>query len=220
MAARMHVVSGTGERESFRPDDFLAFYRRIRQRFEEFVASGPDVYPLPVSHCSICEFLARCEQRWIDDDHLTLVARLRRDQAARLEARGVPTLEALAQAPDDARPPQMHPRTFASLRDQAAMQLEARRTDVHAAKTLPVEPVRGYSLLPPPSPGDLFFDIEGDPFWTPARGLEYLWGIVETGGGAPRFLPIWAHDRAEERAAVERVIDLSGERAPSAPPPH
>ena len=74
MPARMHVVSGTGERESFRPDDFLAFYHRIRRRFEDFHAAGDEVYPLPVSHCSICEFLERCEQRWIDDDHLTLVA--------------------------------------------------------------------------------------------------------------------------------------------------
>src|SRR5206468_11486847 len=87
--------------------------------------------------------------------------RLRRDQAARLEARGVPTLAALAEAPDDARPPQMHPATFESLRDQAAMQLAA-RGGTHRTKVLPVEPGRGFSLLPPPSPGHLFFDIEGD----------------------------------------------------------
>ena len=31
----------------------------------------------------------------------------------------------------------------------------------------PPEPARGFELLPPPSDGDLFFDIEGDPFWEP-----------------------------------------------------
>ena len=219
MPSRMHVVSGTGERESFRPDDFLAFYRRVGRRFEEIVASGAEVYPLPVSHCAICEFQARCEQRWIEDDHLTLVARLRRDQAARLEARGVPTLAALAAAPDDARPPQMHPATFESLRDQAAMQLAA-RTGPHRTKVLPVEPGRGFSLLPPPTPGDLFFDIEGDPFWTPARGLEYLWGIVELDRGTPRFLAFWAHDRDAERRAVEAVIDLIRDRLARDPAMH
>ncbi len=144
MPARMHVVSGTGERESFRPDEFLAFYRGVRARFEEFVARGEDVYPLPVSHCAICDFQARCEKRWVDDDHLTLVARLRRDQAARLEARGVPTLAVLAVASDDARPPQMHPATFESLRDQAAMQLAA-RGGMHRTKVLPVDPGRSRS---------------------------------------------------------------------------
>ena len=28
--AAMHVVTGTGERESFRPDDYFAYYRRLR----------------------------------------------------------------------------------------------------------------------------------------------------------------------------------------------
>ena len=71
------------------------------------------------------------------------------------------------------------------------------------------EPSRGFELLPAPSDGDLFFDIEGDPFWEPGRGLEYLWGFVDTGGA---FRPFWAHDRAQERRAVEGVIDLIRER--------
>jgi predicted RecB family nuclease len=217
---RMHVVAGTGARESFRVEEFLAFYRRVRARFEAAVAAGIDPYPLPVDHCSICEFLPRCEARWIGDDHLTLVARLRRDQAKRLEEQGVPTLAALAEAPNEARPAQMHPQTFEALRDQAAMQLAVRRTGVHDRKLLPLEPGRGYALLPPSSPGDLFFDIEGDPFWTAARGLEYLWGIVELEGGEPRFRAYWAHDRAEERNAVEDVIDLIRERLERDPALH
>ncbi len=34
--------------------------------------------------------------------------------------------------------------------------------------------------------GDLFFDIEGDPFWEAGKGLEYLWGIVDTAGAFRR----------------------------------
>ncbi len=56
----------------------------------------------------------------------------------------------------------------------------AARANGHAWKVLAPEPTRGFELLPPPSGGDLFFDIEGDPFWEPGRGLEYLWGIVDT----------------------------------------
>ena len=78
----------------------------------------------------------------------------------------------------------------------------------------PPEPARGFELLPPPSAGDLFFDIEGDPFWEPGRGLEYLWGFVDT---ARAFTPFWAHDRAQERRAVEGVIDLIRERRAADP---
>ena len=81
----------------------------------------------------------------------------------------------------------------------------AARSGAHAWKVLAPEPKRGFELLPPPSAGDLFFDIEGDPFWEPGRGLEYLWGFVDT---ARAFRPFWAHDRAEERRAVEATIDL------------
>jgi hypothetical protein len=37
----------------------------------------------------------------------------------------------------------------------------------------------GLALLPDPSPGDLFFDFEGDPFFSHGEGLEYLIGAVE-----------------------------------------
>jgi predicted RecB family nuclease len=213
---RMHVVLGTRERESLRVADFLAYYHRVRDRFVRAVAAGIDVYPLPVSFCDRCDFKLRCESVWRADDHLSLVARMRRDQIRRLEANGVTTVDALAQAPDVARPAQMPPRTFETLRDQAAMQVGA-RTARHTWKVLEPEPKRGFELLPEPSDGDLFFDIEGDPFWEPARGLEYLWGIVDAAGA---FRPFWAHDRAQERRAVEGVIDLIRERRAADPTLH
>ena len=52
----MHVLLGHGERDSFRPREFMPYYRRVRARFLEAVAAGLDTYPLPVSHCAICDF--------------------------------------------------------------------------------------------------------------------------------------------------------------------
>jgi uncharacterized protein len=208
----MHVALGSSARESFRPSEFSAYYRRVRGRFLAAVAAGLDTYPLPVEHCGICDFRQLCEERWERDDHLVRVANMRRDQIKRLAATGLTTLEALATASDDQRPASMHPATFEAFRDQAALQLEFRRSGVHKTRLLLPEPSRGFALLPPPSAGDLFFDIEGDPFWEPARGLEYLWGVVETDGGAPRYHAFWAHDRAEERQALETFVAFVHER--------
>ncbi len=216
MPERMHVVLGTHERESLRVADFLAYYHRVRERFVSAVEAGIDVYPLPVSFCDRCDFQQRCESRWRADDHLSLVARMRRDQILRLKREGIATVAQFAQAPDAARPQTMAPRTFETLRDQAAMQVAA-RANGHAWKVLPSEPARGFELLPPPSDGDLFFDIEGDPFWEPGRGLEYLCGIVDSAGA---FRPFWAHDRAQERRAVEGVIDLIREGRAADPALH
>ena len=72
--AEMHVVTGLGERESFRPDDYAAYYRRLRARFLDAVEQRRPTYPYPVDFCGLCVFLALCKERWAEDDHLTLVA--------------------------------------------------------------------------------------------------------------------------------------------------
>ena len=107
----------------------------------------------------------------------------------------------------------MAPRTFETLRHQAALQLGHRRTGEHRYDLLEPVPERGLGLLPQPPDGDLFLDFEGDPFFT-ARGLEYLTGLMDANGG---FTAIWAHSFEEERAAFERLIDLLHERLAATP---
>lgn len=197
----MHVVLGTGMRESFRPGDFAAYYRRVRDRFAGFVADPPATYPYPCEHCSICDFQEACKQRWENDDHLVRVANIRRDQIERLGAVGITTLTELAQAPPGTQIPRMASSTFEKLRDQAELQLGA-DPPWHV---LEPEPERGFGLLPEASPGDLFFDMEGDPFFEPGRGLEYLFGVWSQDGD---YEAIWARDRAGEQEAFERLVDL------------
>jgi predicted RecB family nuclease len=208
----MHVVNGLGEQETFRPDDYLAYYRRLRERFLTAVEKRADSYPYPVEHCGLCEFLHRCQQRWEQDDHLTLVAGVSRAQVERLTAAEITTLEALGDAPPETRVRKMRPTTFAKLRHQAELQLQRRRSGEHRVDLLPVESERGFALLPEPNPGDLWLDLEGHPWFEPARGLEYLFGWIELEDGEPRYECLWAHDRDEERTAFEQLIDTIAER--------
>ena len=77
-----------------------------------------------------------------------------------------------------------------------------------------IEPERGLASLPPPSPGDLSFDIEGDPYAFD-DGLDYLFGLLDTDGD---FEAIWSRDEGDEfsldgeRRAFERLIDLIMDR--------
>ena len=66
----------------------------------------------------------------------------------------------------------------------------------------PAAPGKGFDLLPAPDPGDIFYDIEGDPHVE--GGLEYLHGLWAPDTG---FRAIWAHDRDAERAALAAVLD-------------
>ena len=83
----------------------------------------------------------------------------------------------------------------------------------------PADAGRGLSALPEPSPWDLFFDIEADP-WATEVGLEYLLGVVEEVDGEPRYLDIWATSQEEEKAAFERFIRLVIDRLDAHPEMH
>jgi uncharacterized protein len=207
----MHVLLGVGERRALRPADFAAYHRRVRAGFLAAVGSAAPTEPYRVEHCGLCEFRVQCDARWKEEDHLLLVAGIRRDHVTRLRAAGVGTLAALAAAPT-AGVADVTPHAFQALRDQAALQLLERTTGELTWHPLPVEPERGFERLPRPSPGDVIFDIEGDPFWEPARGLHFLFGLLTRDDGTWRYRPVWAHDRDGERRALEAVVDIFSER--------
>ena len=216
----MRVLLGTGEPVELRYTDFAAYYRRVKESFTAALARGGVTEPYRVDHCNLCEFRRVCEERWEREDHLLLVANIRRDSVTKLRAAGIPTLAALGGAPVARKVPQLAPHTFETLRDQAALQLHTRATGALTWHALESEPGCGFAKLPPPTDGDVIFDIEGDPFWEPARGLHFLFGLLVRDGGAWRYRAIWAHDRAGERTAFETLIDFFRERRARHPGMH
>jgi len=210
----LHVVTGGGGATRLPLAHFQAYYRRARARAEA-AAFGPPAatYPEPVEHCGICRWQPVCLARRRADDHLTLVAGMRRSQVARLAGAGVDTVAALAAAEAGPPPAGLAPATFARLAAQARLQLGQRASGrAHHELVLPVEEGRGLCRLPPPSPGDMFFDIEGDPF-AGDGGLEYLLGVVEPGApGGPAYHAFWGHDATGERHAFEAFMDLVAAR--------
>ena len=87
------------------------------------------------------------------------------------------------------------------------MQVHERSTGEQGYELLAPEEERGFARLPEPREGDLFFDMEGDPFYE-GDGLEYLFGVTRVEDGAPVFQAFWARDRREEKAAFEAFIDF------------
>jgi predicted RecB family nuclease len=214
---RIHVLLGSGEQQSFRPEEFAAYYRRVRSRLEQFVAGPPPTEPYPVDHCGICDFKALCDEYWDRVDHLSRVAGLYRTQIEKLAATGITTFAALGSAPPEPVPAGINPDSWAKLREQAELQLHARETGEDVFRLLPPQPEAGFALLPEPSPGDLFFDFEGNPFWDASGGLEYLWGILDVESD---FTPLHAHDHETEREAFETFVDLVHARLAEHPDLH
>ncbi len=213
-----HVVFGDGEEEAFRLHDYMAYYLRLKRRFVEFSdeavsAEGaePREYPFKVKHCAICPWDADCEGRRRRDDHLSIVARIRRDQIAKLESSGIARVAELASASETQRPAGMNPQTYETLRRQASLQVQGRKSGRPVYQLLEHVPPLGFTLLPEPAKGDIFFDMEGDPLYEPGRALEYLFGCWMPDEDPP-FRSFWALDREEEKRAFEAFIDFIVDR--------
>ena len=212
---RIHVENGRGIRETFRVVEFAAYYRRTRDRLLAAIESSPRTYGWPCDHCSICDFQKFCRQRREADNHLSLVAGMRRAYAESIIDAGIRTLAALGTlAPEEiATPDGMRPETFEGVRHQAELQLRRMVTGQHVWELLPEHPERGFRLLPEPDAGDVWLDLEGHPFYETSQGLEYLFGYCyrrETGEVV--YQASWAKDRAAEREVFERFVDWITER--------
>jgi len=100
------------------------------------------------------------------------------------------------------------PETYTRVRHQARLQLEGRNRGTGVYELLPIAPGHGLARLPPPSPDDMFLDLEGDPFACEG-GREYLFGLVAAPvNGAPTYRRRWAYTERDERAAFEMIVDL------------
>jgi predicted RecB family nuclease len=217
--AHMHVVLGDERMVSLRVADLHYYFESVRQRFEDFFEPLPAMSAgEPCGHCGVCRWSEHCAAEWERADHLSLVANISRAQRTKLEAAGISTMAALGSLKSGARIPGLQPAIFSRLRTQARLQTDKRRDGESRHELLPAVEGKGFARLPRPDPGDVFFDMEGDPLF--AGGLEYLFGFVHVAGGEPVFVPFWGHTREEEKRAFERAIDFIIGRLETFPDAH
>ena len=135
----------------------------------------------PLRRCA--SSAAVCDERWVREDHLVLVAGIRREHVTRLRSAGVETLATLAKAPDaeDRCTSRPHVRERCAIRRLCSCTVGRRATSL--ASRSPVEAERGFDRLPRPSPGDV--DLRH-------RGRSVL------GAGAGPALPVRAADCGDD----------------------
>lgn len=210
------LLLGSGLSTDHALADLLPVYRARRARLDQAlaehradpgVARWRDPRWLACGRCEVCVAAAETAR------DVLLVAGVRMPTRHKLFDAGVTTIEELA-----ARTAPVSGVRHAALdriRHQAALQL---RQDYDPDGTVYAEVVAADALakLPVPSPGDLFFDFEGDPLWAERGsrdwGLEYLFGVVEVDTGTPMYRAFWATDREEEKQALVDFLRYLAQR--------
>ncbi|HKZ92044.1 MAG TPA: TM0106 family RecB-like putative nuclease [Candidatus Limnocylindrales bacterium] len=236
---RMHVALGGRDRETktFRTADFRAYHRMVKARFlgvtGAAIPTDPDAYPPPppsypepVEHCGVCRWDEICSRRRRADDHLSLVAGIASRTRVELVERGTGTRRGLAvlELPIVPRLEHTGAEALTRVREQARIQVEGEDEgrikhellELITTKDGSLDTTRGLLALPLPSPGDLFLDLEGDPF-AGDDGMDYLFGLLEPwklgADGQPLFHAFWSRDatgevtEAAEQRAFEQTID-------------
>lgn len=216
----VRVILGTNEEMAFRTDEHFHYYLSLKEGFlGQMEAWDPESPPEPKPGADHRDWSGEADKWMIERDHLSLVASLRSTQVKRLHDAGVLTVGDLSTT-ELTRVKGMADATLDNLKAQARLQVATRKRreegDEFAPPVFEIRPPkeegerRGLALLPPASPLDVYFDLEGFPMHD--GGLEYLWGATHLVDGGPEFKDWWAHDHEQEEKAFVDFMDWVTER--------
>jgi len=219
----MYVVppGETFEPERYRTLDYAAYYRYVKSRLEAVIGANgaaTETYPEPTPHCDICRWQRECDKERRGDDHLSLVAGINKLQRKQLGIWETTTVAGLAAypLPIPHRPVYGSRESYVRVREQARVQVAGRESGTPVHEVLEMTDGHGLSLLPEPSPGDVFFDLEGDPF-VGLSGREYLFGVALPDGS---YEYRWGLTADQERDAFVWFVDLVMARRAEHPAMH
>lgn len=227
---KVRVVLGNGEIPEFNTADYFHYYLQLKAAFlKQMKDFDPARPPEPDPRADHGRWASHAEARLIETDHLVRIANISVGQIKKLQAAGITTMRQLA-ASAGANVPRMPADVMAALVEQAQLQVAtedarkgAKEGDIVPARFRVVlpdadQPRRGLATLPPASPQDIYFDMEGFPLVD--GGLEYLFGATHEVDGKLQFVDWWAHDAMEEKTAFEGFIDWAYARWKADPAMH
>lgn len=163
----------------------------------------------PNPSCPTCAWSKNCESGRRTDRDLSLIQGIRSLSRERLVKSGIRTIDQMASADASQRPGRVGAGTFENLQKQAEIQLRAERTGSVLADLIDAEQL---SRFPLSSPGDIWFDMEGDPYANEGKGHEYMFGYVFLQDGVRKFETVDAKFLHEEKKAFEDFIDFVMQR--------
>ncbi len=214
-----YVLLGNGKQEKFLLSDFYYYFLQIKNSFESFINNPLDYYPYPNDHCGNCAWHNHCKEKWLGDEHLSLIANIKKPQVFKLNKAGINKITELVNFEAKKKVPKLAATTFQKIQDQARLQLYKLQTGENKFEFLNNTDLKeGLNILPIPDPGDVFFDIEGDPLVT--GGLEYLLGLFYFDNEEKIYLDLWAHNEQEEKKSFEALMDFFIERIKKYPNMH
>lgn len=196
------------------------FMDRVRNRISSFDEAPSPLWAPPKESCTRCRWATQCDVGRHEDKDLSLIQGIRSSTRSLLVSNGIKTIDEMAIATDEQRPKlprEVSKETFNGLREQAKIQVRG----FGAEKPIfEVRDVDAFGLLPEKSDGDIWFDMEGDPFANGGEGLEYMFGYLIKSGNSYKFDTFDARDSKEELLAFQEFVNYALNRRNEFPDMH
>lgn len=224
-SSKVHLILGDQSVTTHNLEDIMPTYLLRRKQMQRLISSRQNNKAsggLPVAWneagFEACGRCVVCEPDVKANDDLLLIAGMRSDQRAKLMAAGITTLRDLAESAPE-RVPGFNQQSFLKACGQARLQFKTRNQQDPKVPVHELINPKSLEALPEPSPGDIFFDFEGDPLYQEGRiwNLDYLFGYVDADAV---FEPIWAHNLNEEKLALIKFVNILKERLQQYPDMH
>lgn len=212
-----NLVLGNQEVETFRVQQCYAYFNYLKDDFLSF-QSNFSVDENQRSDPAFCNDFGRWETYaktlLSEMDSLALVANIRKSHIKKLNKAGIATFSALVEN-EKTYISGISESTISKLKAQAKIQRDSKGKDIPDFAIIEQDNGKGLSALPPASPLDVYFDIEGHPLVE--GGLEYLWAVSYIDSDVPRgkhyaYRDWWAHTEGQEKFAFEQFIDWVHQR--------
>lgn len=215
------VALGNGENERLRTSDYFYYYQTLKASFlHDHSNYSPDNRPDPADSKNWADWSNYAESLMIEKDHLFQVATITKGQIKKLNQAGINTMQELATT-DIEYVPGINTIVLEKLKAQAKIQKQSAGNAIPRFEIITPAPNEksGLALLPPHSPLDVFFDIEGYPL--DEGGLEYLWGNTYFDEeGNRQFKDFWAHNPEQEKQCFQDFIQWVYQRWQEDPKMH
>lgn len=196
------------------------FEKRARTRITEYKGMNNPNWAAPREACTRCRWKEHCATGRVTDRDLSLIYGIRSTTRQTLIDGGIKTIDQMSIATEDQRKAlkkNVSKETFEKLREQSKLQIKGEGLETPIFEVKDPESLR---VIPASSEGDIWFDMEGDPYSANGEGLEYMFGYVIKEKGKEVFKTFEAPTKSDEKKAFAEFIAFVLERRKKYPDLH
>jgi uncharacterized protein len=208
---------GDERSESFKINEYYRFFIDLKDEFLDTVENySLDVHPKPRKWEVFEEFNDAAETFWKENSSLELIADVSSRQIQVLEKEGINSITEVPEVIEKSFP-KLATESLDKIKRQASAQLQSTEDNTHIELLNGDESIHFlHKLLPDESEGDVYFDLEGFPFYDFRKSdtLEYLYGVAYKDENSDLIFKddLWAEDEFEEKIIFSKFINWMQER--------